>query len=113
MLILSPRPMGATFEPGEQIEYLEKRFPRTLARYATESDFAEKHLGGKTVKELERLATALHFTIEGPRDPVEARAKKIVEAKPHVSAEDATSAVVMIDEWRASIDSQKGAPAEA
>jgi len=51
------------------------------------------------VSELERLATALYVTQEiNPKGSSEFRAQRITELKPHISMEEALTAVKEIDE---------------
>ena len=50
---------GSTFEPGEQVAYLERHAAATIAAHRDAIDFVVGHLGGRGVKQLERVATAL------------------------------------------------------
>ncbi len=99
MLTVRPLEYAATFEPGEQLSYLEKHLPRTIERYRAAIDFAVKNLGSRGVKQLEPLATALYFTRQAD-DSVDVRASKIREVKPHISLQEARESVEQIDRWR-------------
>jgi hypothetical protein len=50
-------------------------------------------LGGKNVKELERLSTALYVLRNNPALSDEDAAKRITQIKPHVTTGDAADAV--------------------
>jgi len=61
------------------------------------------------VMELERLATALWVTREfGERAPVEERAGRLHQVKPHVSIAEAADAVREIDEMLAEASTMLG-----
>ena len=64
-------------------------------------EFIAKKLAGCGVATLERLATALFFTQENASTQ---RVGRILEAKPHISSEQASAAVAEVDrilaEWR-------------
>ena len=91
---------GSTFEPGDQIVYLEKHSATTIAKHHDAVSFVVEHLAGRGVKQLERLATALYFTVTTEDMSVEGRAAKIREVKPHITADEARKAVEEIDGWR-------------
>lgn len=99
MLTVRPLEYAATFEPGEQVSYLEKNLPRTIEKYRGAIDFAVKNLGPRGVKQLEPLATALYFTVQKGNRSVDARASKIREVKPHISLQEARESVEQIDRW--------------
>jgi uncharacterized protein YwgA len=100
MLTVRALEYAATFEPGEQVSYLEKNLPRTIEAYRKAVDFAVKNLGPRGVKQLEPLATALYFTVQGGDRSVDARAIKIREVKPHISLQEARESVEQIDRWQ-------------
>ena len=89
-----PYPYGPSLVvPPEQEVVLERRFSQTLKRYGRSLDFVAAELGGKRVSELERLATALYVSIGETSVPVNKRAQKLVQLKPHVAFGDAVKAV--------------------
>jgi uncharacterized protein YwgA len=94
---------GSTFEPGEQVAYLEKHNATAIAEHHDAVDFVVEHLAGRGVKQLERLATALYFTVTTEGTSVEGRAAKIREVKPHITAEEAQKAVEEVDRWRSEL----------
>jgi hypothetical protein len=102
MITVRPLDYGATFEPGEQLPYLEQHLPKTIGRYRNAIDFAVTTFAGHGVKELEQLATALHFTTAEPNESQQKRAERILDVKPHIRMEEALRAVAQVDRWRAS-----------
>lgn len=91
---------GSTFEPGEQVAYLERHTANTIAEHRKAVEFAVTHLADRGVKQLERLATALYFTATTDDASVEVRAAKICEVKPYITGDEARSAVEELDRWR-------------
>ncbi len=100
MIAVQPTEYGATFEPGDQIGNLETHTAKTIAANRNAVEFVVKHLAGRGVKQLERVATALFFTVTTDDASVEGRATKIREVKPHITAEEAQKAVEEVDRWR-------------
>ena len=93
-----PYPYGPSILPGLGSEMLKENFQKTISKYDEPLNFIVENFGRKTVAELERLATALYVTTEQAiAGPVEDRAKRINELKPHVSLEEARDAVLTID----------------
>lgn len=91
---------GSTFEPGEQVAYLEKHCARTIDEHRDAVAFVVSHLAGRGVKQLERLATALYFTVTTDDASTEGRSAKIRQVKPHISDDEARKAVEEVDRWR-------------
>jgi uncharacterized protein YwgA len=100
MLAVRSLDYGSTFEPGEQMGYLEKHTATTIEKYRDAIRFVVNHLGGRGVKQLERVATALYFTVTTEGLSVEARVAKIREVKPHISDDEARKALEEVDGWR-------------
>jgi uncharacterized protein YwgA len=100
MLIVRPLEYAATFEPGDQLLYLEQNLPRTIETHRAAINFAVTNLAGLGVKQLEPLATALYFTSREQDQSVDSRAAKILEVKPHIQMDEANAAVKQIDRWR-------------
>ena len=97
-----PYPYGPSLVvPSEQRETLQRRFPRTLERYSNRLDFVGSELGGKQVSELERLATALYVIRENSSSLESERAHALTLLKPHVSFNESTEAVRVVDEMDA------------
>jgi uncharacterized protein YwgA len=100
MIIVRPLQYGSTFEAGEQIAYLEKHSAQTIAEYRDRIAFVVNHLANRGVKQLERVATALYFTVTTDDVSVDERAAKICEVKPHITPDDARKAIEEVDGWR-------------
>ncbi|HYM62046.1 MAG TPA: hypothetical protein VEZ11_14285 [Thermoanaerobaculia bacterium] len=100
MIAVRPTESGATFEPAAQTAYLETHVSKTIAANRRAIEFAVRHLAGRGVKQLERLATALYFTVSANDPTVDGRAAMIRQVKPHISADEARKAVEQIDQWR-------------
>jgi uncharacterized protein YwgA len=103
MILVRPVEYGSTFEPGEQVGYLEKHSATAIEEHRDAIDFVVKNLAGRGVKQLERLATALYFTTTTDETSVEGRAAMIREVKPHISADEARKAVQEVDRWRSEL----------
>jgi hypothetical protein len=98
-LVPQPPPYGPTLAPTPTAErQLIARWPKTLRLYDDELNFVADKLGGLGVGELERLATALWVIREMPEDNDTARAKRINQLKPHVSVDQARSALERVVE---------------
>jgi uncharacterized protein YwgA len=100
MITVRAQQYGSTFEAGEQIAYLEKHSAQTIAEYRDPIAFVVNHLANRGVKQLERVATALYFTVTTGDTSVDERAAKICEVKPHITPDDARKALEEIDSWR-------------
>ncbi|MFI4991989.1 MAG: hypothetical protein ACHQHO_13900, partial [Solirubrobacterales bacterium] len=88
-----PPPYGPRFLVTDRGRELEQRLPQTMNRYAPALDWIATRVGKRGVLELERLATALWVTRTSPGAAVGQRAQALIAIKPHVSLEDATSAI--------------------
>jgi len=90
---------GPSLRPGPRAKDVMDLFPKTVKKYREQTDFVARWLSPKNVSELERLATALYVTREQPSgSSPEKRAKLLNQLKPHVSVEDALSAVRDVDQ---------------
>jgi hypothetical protein len=103
---LEPRrvPYGPTLRPTSNAEELKKRFPNTLNKFSTRIAFVAEALDGKSVAELERLATALYVTREMGTEDAKDRAQKIHSLKPHVSFDLALNSVREVDEMERQVE---------
>jgi hypothetical protein len=59
-IAVRPLKYGSTFEPGEEVSYLEKHTAETIAAHREAIDFVVKHLAGRWVKPLERRSGLGH-----------------------------------------------------
>jgi uncharacterized protein YwgA len=84
-----PAPYGPRLKPTALAREYADRFPNTIQKYRKKMEFIAGELGGKKVTELERLATALHVSLDDNGLEEEEIAVKISELKPHVSLENA------------------------
>jgi len=100
MIAVRPLPYGSTFEPGEQIAYLEKHSADVITAHRGHIAFVVNHLANRGVKQLERVATALYFTVTTNDALIDERAAKICEVKPHITPDDARKAIEEVDGWR-------------
>ena len=90
-------PYGPRFADTDMGNNLLKRFPKMPAQYQKQIAFIADQLGDKGVTELERLATAYYVTLDNPDSDQEARAKAIVDLKPHIKLDAARQAVCDVD----------------
>jgi uncharacterized protein YwgA len=102
LLTLEPQtpPYGPRYARTEMSDRLEKDFRKTVSEYEDELQFAAEVVDGRTVADLERLATALYVTKRRESEhnkSVQERAQCLNRLKPHVSLEAATKAVEEID----------------
>jgi hypothetical protein len=91
-----PYPYGPSILPGKGSETLKDCFSKTFSMYKKQLEFITEKLSGKTVTELERLATALFVTFEQEATSL-SRAKRINELKPHIPVEQALEAIEVVD----------------
>jgi len=90
-------PYGPRYSTTEQADYIQKLYPRTLAKYEPSIVFVADALQYKGVAALERLATACYVTRKMSEAAGHERAKELTRLKPHVSPEDAINAVAQAD----------------
>lgn len=77
------------------------RWPRTVARFKPRSEFIASRFASKGVGELERLATALWVKQEAPGLSTREQAERLHQIKPHVSLDQAESALSAVASWEA------------
>jgi uncharacterized protein YwgA len=97
MLEKQPYPYGPRLMPTASGEAIKATYPKTLGQRKEAITFVADHLGTKDVNQLERVATALYVTRNegGSR---ETRAREVNALKPHVSIENALTAVDEVDQ---------------
>ena len=96
VVVVPQRPYGPQMLPGPACDDLKETSPKTIKKYAERIAFLGRWLGDKGVAELERLATALYVSKELNVEEGQ-RAEKINELKPHVSLEEARTALDELD----------------
>jgi len=89
------RPYGPSVQPGPMGERIKSLYPKTLKKYEKEVVFVANELGGYGVGDLESIATALYVIRHrsGQKDDLHGKASYIREIKPHISSEQAISAL--------------------
>ena len=98
LLELEPRTYGAQLVPTKQCGYIQGIYPKTMEKYERSIGFIVEKFGGKGVVELERLATAFYVgKRSGEGEPVDSRARKVTELKPHITIDRARDAVGEVD----------------
>lgn len=90
-------PYGPSFHLTELGSVLLSHFPKTVSRFTDQIKFVADELGEEPVVELERLATAWFVTVKHPADPEE-RARTVNTLKPHITLEEARSAIQRVDD---------------
>lgn len=99
LLTVQPvEPYGAHLYPSDAAPSFLSRFPTTLGRYERVIDHVARHLGPRTVTELERCATALYVIRNYLASPAEEQAAVVHQLKPHVTVSDATAALAAVQE---------------
>jgi uncharacterized protein YwgA len=88
---------GPCYVLGELASSLLDRYPKTVRQCENEVQFVAQQLGSKGVADLERVATALYVRKQTRAAPLNERAKRITELKPHVPFPDAQAAVREVD----------------
>ena len=91
-----PAPYGPTLKPSDSGIKLLLQHPSTTAPFEAAIGLVAHQFGKRGVTDLERVSTAMYVTRMGDREPDE-RAKQITELKPHVSREDALTAIKEVD----------------
>jgi uncharacterized protein YwgA len=92
---------GAHLYPSETATEFLSRFPITVARYASEVNAVARQLGPKSVKDLERCATALYVLRTYSNDSSVKQATELNRIKPHVTISEAEAA---LDEVRSFLE---------
>ncbi len=85
------------WSPTPEAGSLTSKFPRTLAKYGDAIQTVSDFVGAATVSELERLSTAL-YVIEEEDAKGDDAVSRITVLKPHVSREQAKTAIARIEE---------------
>jgi len=111
LLVLEPQapPYGPRYAPTKMSARLEDAYDETLTTYDGELSFAADVIDGRSVGDLERLATALYVTKrrESEHDgSVQSRAECLNRLKPHVSVQAAAKAVEEIDKLIAQLEEE-------
>ncbi len=95
----SHAPYGPHLHASASAQDYLSLFSKTIARYQADMDFIVEKLASKNVAELERISTALYVRGELPSEDRSARARRMNELKPHVSFQEALSALAELAEF--------------
>lgn len=95
----SREPYGPSLFPTDESREFLAQFPKTLEKYAEEIQFVADKIGTLGVADLERLATALYVTFNEDGEG-KSRENRIIELKPHIKIDEASSAVKNVDAIR-------------
>lgn len=98
-----PYPYGPSLEVSDSGKRLIGFFSKTIAQYIDAIDFVASNLARRTVAELERIGTALYVGRQESGPSPEERAAQVVELKPHISPEQALTAVEEVDRLLSSV----------
>lgn len=100
LLKLEPKPMGASWRPGDRYSLLERTFPTTLSKVRGPVRFVADRVAKLGVLELEPLATALYVERANPTLDREARARELRAIKKRLDEVTAKKAVETIESWQ-------------
>ncbi|MGE4504346.1 MAG: hypothetical protein AB7D51_03295 [Desulfovibrionaceae bacterium] len=90
-------PYGPQMDLSDAGKRLLERHSKNVQPWHQAIDSVAKCLGGKGVVDLEKLGTALMVYLEDETLPEEARAKRLVELKPHIDQVEAAEATRTFD----------------
>ena len=94
LLTVKPaNPYGAHLYPSEDAAAFLARFPNAREKYAVAVEAVARKLGPKSVKDLERCATALYVLLNNPLDSSKKQATEIHRIKSHVTLVEAKAAL--------------------
>lgn len=93
------RPYGPSFSPGKHAKVLETKYISIIQKYNDYTDFIVEKLAHKSVKELERVATALYVKSNENLDNNTEVINKIIELKPHITKPMAEEAVAELKDY--------------
>jgi len=92
------RPYGPSLSPGKLGAVLKSKYDHINSRYSWELDFVVAHLANMSVRELEKVATALYVKKEKKWTTSEDILGQMVELKPHITREKAEEALKTLQE---------------
>jgi uncharacterized protein YwgA len=89
---------GPSIVPEPAADVLRKHFSRTLREHEAGIQFVSERLKDRRVVELERLATAFYVSRHAGADQ-NVLAQKVHSLKPHISVDEALTAVRTVRTW--------------
>lgn len=90
-------PYGPRHKVTARGEWLIDNQKETIKEYFCSLNLVAECLGGKNVKELEKLSTALFVWRENPKASIEDRAKRLSEIKPHIAVDEAETTTQLFE----------------
>jgi len=99
LLCLEPRhPYGSSYKLGDFADIWHKTFSEKVENLCKKADYIVDLLANKTVKELERLATALYIKKENTHDSnKEDMVDELTHLKPHITKSEAIEAFGILE----------------
>lgn len=99
MLVQVPSspPYGPRLNVTKIMENHITRRRKMIDDHSNHVDCVVQFVGKRGVAELERLSTALYVSVANGEEPVDSRARRMHELKPHISVQTATRAVEQLD----------------
>lgn len=101
----NPIPYGPTLVTTETGKRLQERLSTVVAPHNRQICFMARHLGSKSVTDLEQLGTAFYVRKEDDSRSQEQVARRVSELKPHIPIDVAREAAVGIDKIIAAYNS--------
>ena len=96
--IIPREPYGVSYETGDYVDVLKKKYNKLLEKFSSGIDFVTNEISTKTVKDLERLSTALYVYKEENIEELNRMVEKIRELKPHLTVDEAKLAAEEMSE---------------
>jgi hypothetical protein len=99
-----PPPYGPRLRPTKAGNNFISTYREAIEEHSTAVEFVVEVLGNSGAARLEKLGTALWYTVRGNRETREQKAQKIHDRKPHITVEDAMEAIAeveqLLDRWQ-------------
>jgi uncharacterized protein YwgA len=89
----SKEPYGATFLPGNHAEILKEKYGEKAKDYYKQMKFVAVEISNRSVRDLEKLSTALYVYKEENIFDSEKITDRIIELKPHITKHEAEETV--------------------
>ncbi len=90
-------PFGPSYVKGSLAEKVTDRFQSAIKKYGEQFEFIATEISACSVRELEKLATALYVKLENEISDQEECAYKINELKPHITLSDAKESIQRVE----------------
>ncbi len=93
-------PYGPRFAPNARGQSLASTYPQAANSFATQIEYVASILGSRSAAELEKLGTALWYTVRAQGATPEERAQLVYERKPHIPVDEAREAVREVEQLK-------------